>query len=437
VQNSGFVGSITSFGNGWYRCAVQFTGLSTSLAARIHPTNQNNTITSGDGTSGILIWGAQLERHTSARTYIPTTTAAVYNARFDHDPVTLACKGLLIEESRTNLTTQSGNASIWTSAPTTVTNNGSTTAPDGSSNGFLGGFGLSSLTTPVTPSVTGLHTASVFVKRNNTDWVRIQAAQGSFAHGVNFWVNLATGTAGTLAVAVGTPTSLSAQVTPFGNSWYRISITASYPATALITLAVISATADSNPTRVAGSVYEVWGGQIEAGSFPTSYIPTVASSVVRSQDVCSITGAAFTGFYNQSEGSFACNYSIPAGFTGNRYAAAIEDTPAGLLNAYTFRSTNAALNFINTAGYFSTIGAVTTTLDKHIIAYSGTSEFVYCKNGVIGSNTGSGTRDPSLLIRMGIGTLEGGNGFSLCGHIAAIRYFKKRLPNAKLQTITT
>ncbi len=184
-------------------------------------------------------------------------SAAINAARFDHDPVTLACKGLLIEESRTNLTTQSGNASVWASANGTVTNNGSTTAPDGSSNGFLGGIGTASLITPSTPSVTGLHTASVFLKRNNTDWARIQVAQGSFTHAVNFWVNLATGAAGTLSVATGTPTSLSAQVTPFGNSWYRISITASYPATASLTLTVISASADNNATRVAGSVYEL------------------------------------------------------------------------------------------------------------------------------------------------------------------------------------
>jgi len=38
---------------------------------------------------------------------------------------------------------------------------------------------------------------------------------------------------------------------------------------------------------------------------------------------------------------------------------------------------------------------------------------------------------------MSIGTLEEANTFSICGHIAAIRYFKKRLSNQKLQTLTT
>jgi hypothetical protein len=71
------------------------------------------------------------------------------------------------------------------------------------------------------------------------------------------------------------------------------------------------------------------------------------------------------------------------------------------------------------------------------LAYSGLTEFVYVKNSVVGTTTGSGTRDPSLHIRMSIGSLESSNAFNLCGHIAAVRYFRKRLPNAKLQALTT
>jgi hypothetical protein len=277
-------------------------------------------------------------------------SAAINTPRFDHDPVTLACKGLLIEESRTNVLIQSDTLATQTITVTAAART-------------LSFYGTGTVV------LSGAHIATV------------------------------TGTG-------------------------------AYPTRTTLTF---TPTAGSLILTVIGSVRQA---QLETGSFPTSYIPTTSASVVRSADVCSITGGGFTGFYNQSEGSFACNYSIPAGFAGNRYAAAIEDTTGGPINAYTFRNTNAALNFINTAGYTSIIGAVTTTLDKHIIAYSGTSEFVYCKNGTIGSNTGSGTRDPSLINRMSIGTLEGSSSFSLCGHIQSIRYYKKRLPNAKLQSLT-
>jgi hypothetical protein len=351
------------------------------------------------------------------------------------------CRGLLIEESRTNLIAQSGNASLWPNSNGTVTNNGSTTAPDGSSNGFLGGIGNANLTTPATSSVTGLHTASVFLKRNNTDWARVQVAQGSFAHAVNFWVNLATGAAGTLAVAVGTPTSLSAQVTPFGNSWYRVSITASYPATDSLTLTVISATANNSTTRVSGSVYEIWGGQVEAGSFPTSYIPTTTGSVVRSADVCSISGGNFNNFYNQSEGTLfaditpqsiaqlATVLAVNSGSSQNQHG--IYKTNAAFAAAgLRWGATSVLTGFVTQAAIVTgTDVAISRSklsyaykLDDFSFAYAGT---------IVGTDT-SGTLPSPTTMQIGNrdGTLQ------INGHLASIRYYKKRLPNAKLQALT-
>jgi hypothetical protein len=363
-------------------------------------------------------------------------TAAINEPRFDHTSAGV-CRGLLIEESRTNLVTQSGDASLWPNSNGTVTNNGSTTAPDGSSNGFLGGIGTASLITPATSSITGLHTASVFLKRNNTDWARLQVAQGSFAHAVNFWVNLATGAAGTLAVAAGTPTSLSAQVTPFGNSWYRVSITASYPATASLSLTVTSATADNSTTRVSGSVYEVWGGQIEAGSFATSYIPTTTGTLARSADVCSITGGDFTGLYNQSEGTLLSEASIANLIGNNRGIVQIDDdlTNNFIRHVYGvadggFRSLIRANTDAQTA--LSVVTGAASTIQKRAIAYAGTS-FASSANGAA-VETATRTM-PTGLNNIKIGYLFTGS-FYLSGHIASIRYYKKRLPNAKLVTLT-
>jgi hypothetical protein len=366
-------------------------------------------------------------------------SAAINTPRFDHDPVTLACKGLLIEEGRTNLVTQSGNASSWPNTNGTVTNNGSTTAPDGSSNGFLGGIGTASLVTPATSSVTGLHTASVFLKRNNTDWARVQVAQGSFAHAVNFWVNLATGAAGTLKVAVGTPTSLSAQVTPFGNSWYRVSITASYPATDSLTLSVISATADNSTTRVSGSVYEVWGGQIEVGSFPTSYIPTTTGTLARSADVCNITGGNFNNFYNQSEGTLFLNavppfesqlaYPLMVNTTGinqANYISRSNEFGAGSKRWRAITTTSSGIEAV-----ISTSGDITTTNVKAAYAFKLNDNAFAVNNVLVGTDTTVTMPNPTS---MRIGGNDGAN--VLNGHITAVRFYKKRLPNAKLAQLT-
>jgi hypothetical protein len=80
----GGTATITDAGNGWYRCAITATATA-STASGSYFLQVNNaqagaadeTFT-GDGTSGLFLWGAQFEIGSTANTYIPTTTTAVY-----------------------------------------------------------------------------------------------------------------------------------------------------------------------------------------------------------------------------------------------------------------------------------------------------------------------------------------------------------------------
>jgi hypothetical protein len=131
--------SITAAGNGWYRCQMTSTAGSTASGNVQFRLVSSGTTTSytGDGTSGLFIWGAQLEQvtyQTTPGTYVATTSAAYYGPRFDYDPVTLAAKGLLIEQQRTNLSLHSGTtAANWTAVGGTIANTGKL-SPDGSAN---------------------------------------------------------------------------------------------------------------------------------------------------------------------------------------------------------------------------------------------------------------------------------------------------------------
>ena len=74
-------GTITDVGNGWYRCAITVTAkVGTSNVNFGVAVSDNTPFYTGDGFSGIYLWGAQLEYGYAAiaTSYIPTTTTTVY-----------------------------------------------------------------------------------------------------------------------------------------------------------------------------------------------------------------------------------------------------------------------------------------------------------------------------------------------------------------------
>ncbi len=382
-------------------------------------------------------------------------TAAVNAARFDHDPVTLACKGLLIEESRTNAAFQSGvivNNIGWvvSSSTTGATSVASGTGPDSNTSYLIsesattaphGLYNTGTNTVTLGASVTSgvAYTASAFVKKvtGSIDWIQILLGTGGFgSQYANF--NLTTGQFGNVS-------GLTTRVEEHANGWYRISVTRNATVTTSTTATfgvnfINNTNGTTSGPSYAGSTsnqFLLTMCQFEAGSFPTSYIPTTTGSVVRSADVCSITGANFTSFYNSTSGTLLSEASISNLIGSNRGIVQIDNgTNLSILrHVYGFPD-GGFRSVIRENGDSQTVLSPTTgtasTIQKRIIAYEGTGFASVTNGGAVATATRT---MPTGLNAMRIGNLVDGS-FYLSGHIAAIRFYKKRLSNAKLVQLT-
>jgi hypothetical protein len=79
-SGAGMTSTITSVGDGWYRCAITFVCDSTNNSIRVIAATTGNGVQTytGTGIASVYLWGAQMELGSTANTYIPTTTTAVY-----------------------------------------------------------------------------------------------------------------------------------------------------------------------------------------------------------------------------------------------------------------------------------------------------------------------------------------------------------------------
>ena len=382
-------------------------------------------------------------------------SATINTPRFDYDPVTLACKGLLIEESRSNsvlnsdlyLTSTPTNITATTITGTSVTGSSQIRELSLTSSGVATGVQAN-----LTGTGTGTKTISVFIKKptsNAAPYFTIGFASSGIQYA---GIQLTMSGASPVVSVTSTPATgfsvVSSSIEEFPNGWYRVSVVASgVPSSCFLTLypsnAVWNGTSDIRQTLVASgtNLIYIFGAQVELGSFPTSYIPTTTTALTRSADVCSITGGDFTGFWNQSAGTLVqvfeaspnTNTTYVAASDGNIAANSVHiDNDTGLMRSvyYSGSSIVATLNL----GAVGTVGSV----NKVATAYS-VNDFAASRNGGSVVTDTSGAL-PIGLSQMNIGTDERPQvptSFFSNKCISSLRYYNKRLPNAKLQSLTT
>jgi hypothetical protein len=362
-------------------------------------------------------------------------TAAVNAPRFDYDPVTLAAKGLLIEEARTNLllySAQFDNAN-WAKNSLTVTAN-ATVAPDGTSTADK--IIKDAVTTQASilqglTTVVGAQTISFFAKAAEYDTVSFTLFNPTDNHVARGQVNLSTGAV--IATQNGVVATQS-----FGNGWWRITATGTTTVAAGNALYIYPKDVTTYLGNGVDGIF-IWGAQLEAGAFATSYIPTVASTVTRSADVASMTGTNFSSWYNQSEGSFVVDTSL-------LYVAALVNSSLYQANAGATGSNRMGTNFLSADTFFfvasanvaqasiSTGVATANTPFKIANSYK-QDDFASCRSGGIVATDTSGLL-PVGVDRLAIGSNAQQTMAFLNGHIRSIAYYNTRLSNAVLQGVT-
>ena len=443
--SAGTTPSVTDAGNGWYRCAVTFTATATATgAARIGPMlNETTQSYTGDGTSGIYLWGAQLEQSSTVGEYVPTTSTINSAPRFDHNPATGESLGLLVEEQRTNLLLRSeefDNAS-WNSAAgaRTITPN-SVAAPDGlltadtfAADGTTNAHFVSqSLTLSAVP-----YAYSVFAKAGTNNFLQLRTFNAFGGMWANF--DLATGVVGTVGFVSGAAPTSSIQAYP--NGWYRCTMLFTPTATTSSVAAYIvnSASAGGSLANSLSTTLYLWGAQLEAGSFSTSYIPTVAATVTRAADVASITGSNFSSWYRQDEGTVFANARTQQSATSHILAGV--STGSFASSAYLVKGSNNLLAAAPDAAPSSlniTLQSVSSNVGlRAALAFTaGTGSASATMNGgTVGTDASTGI--PITMSQMGIGTAPWSIGTTLWnGHIARLTYWPTRLGNEVLQRIT-
>ena len=438
---SGTTASITAVGSGWYRCAITAPATATAstsifFALITSATAVRAELYAGTGSS-LYVWGAQLEPvtyQTTPSTYNVTTSAAYYGPRFDYDPVTLAAKGLLIEEARTNLLLYSEDLTnaVWVKSGSTATAN-TATSPAGTTTAdrweptLTGTIGTTRLLEAAVVTIGAVYTSSAYVKAAGKRWVFFTSPDA--ANAAHYcWFDLQTGTVGTKGASVTTAT-----ITPAGDGWFRL--TTSSTSTSATNYVFISATDADNSTTVTanGNAILIWGAQLEAGAFATSYIPTVASTVTRSADIATMTGTNFSSWYNQSEGTFVSDWDS-IGYTANTMILAATDSGSTNLVQQFLTSSTSPRFIVRTSGVDqaaldSTSGA--TTVNKMASAYK-VNDFASTVNGATVVTDVAGTIP--TVDRLGIGSRLASLIWN--GHIRQIAYYNTRLPNAQLQALT-
>ena len=323
-------------------------------------------------------------------------SAAINAPRFDYNPSTLAARGLLIEEQRTNLALWSSDLTNVLWVKTAMTTALTATGPDGVANS-------ATTLTATLGNATALQTiVSASAARVTSAWIKRRTGSGVIQMTQD---NGVTWTAVTVTAG-----------------WTQVQIPSATAANPIIGFRIVT-NADAVDVALVNH---------EQGTFATSAIPTTTATVTRSADVASMTGTNFSSWYNASAGTFVA----VGDFSGSVGALMdVDNSTTELLSLEI--GTGTGTRAITTAGnVFNQITGPASTANavhKMAVAYAA-SNFGLSVDGSAPATQLTGAVPSPVALR--IGQLSPYSAW-LNGHVQSITYYNTRKSNAELQALST
>ena len=280
---------ITSVGGGWYRIQIVFNA--TITIVRIYPAEDNNQ---SGGTSGsIYIQDAQLESSLVSTDVISTGASTAQAGILEDLPrldYSASCPALLLEPQRSNLIDNSEylTSGNWGKTQLIATQN-QASSPEGLINSVkiidTSFSGEHYLERSVSAGA-GSYSFSVFAKADTLEEIMLRPVHINANEGATSQVGFSLQGEGSITTSI--PPHCTASIEPYGNGWYRCVINVSITGASVTQIRHrIQITKDGSLNYAgSGEGVFVFGAQVEEGSYPTSYIPTMGSAVTRSKDSC-------------------------------------------------------------------------------------------------------------------------------------------------------
>jgi hypothetical protein len=328
-------------------------------------------------------------------------------ARFDHDPVTLAARGLLVEEARTNLVIRSTEFNTgWTASGLTVGANTST-APDGtlSADTLTATGDDASISQAVTVSASTAYAGSVWLRAAAPTTIRLYIIETAGAAGLSHTVCSVT------------------------TQWQRFEVVRTLSVGTTQAKLQVGGGGSFNT----GATVIAFGAQLEAGTFATSYVPTTTAAVTRAADVATV--GTFTPWFNPVEGTMVAEYSFSGIGSGLQTIWSIDDATAN--ERHTLRLNAGVLGSVVVDGGATQasfgLGALTAGPVARTASAFALNDFAVSLNGGAVSTDAAGTLP--TVTRLTLGSRLGAE--YLSGYLRRVRYYRARRSAADLQALTT